>query len=179
MRTKNKMIRALDKFCQWVEVLAGILLGACTILICASAIGRYLFAWPIPDAFDISRLLIGACIMWGFASVGYRGGHIKVDLFAEMMSPKVRRIVDVFAWTMLLFFVVLLTWKMFERVESAMRSNEATFDLRISVWPLMTLIWIGTAATMFTVVMRLYLIATGRGELEHSENSEFGDEPNG
>ena len=38
---------------------------------------------------------------------------------------------------------------------------------------------VGTAATMFTVVMRLYLIATGRGELEHSENSEFGDEPNG
>ncbi|MCI5073851.1 TRAP transporter small permease [Oricola sp.] len=170
------MIRALETFCQWVEVLAGLLLGICTILVCASAVGRYLFAWPIPDAFDISRLLIGACIMWGFASVGYRGGHIKVDLFAEMMSPTVRRIVDVFAWAMLLFFVTLLTWKMFDRVESAMRSNEATFDLRISVWPLMSIIWAGTAATMVTVVMRLYLIATGRGELEHAENSEFGDE---
>ena len=173
------MIRALDKFCQWVEVLAGLLLGAVTILIVISAIGRYLFTWPVPDAFDLSRLLIGASIMWGFASVGYRGGHIKVDLFAEMMSPRVRRIVDIFAWAMLLFFVVLLTWKMFDRVESAMRSHEATFDLRISVWPFMALIWIGTAATICTVVMRLYLIATGRGELEHSETSEMGDEPDG
>ena len=173
------MIRALERFCQVVEVVAGLLLGAVTILIVVSAIGRYLFAWPVPDAFDISRLLIGACIMWGFASVGYRGGHIKVDLFAEMMTPRLRRVVDVFAWTTLLFFVVLLTWKMFDRVESAMRSHEATFDLRISVWPLMGVIWAGTAATVVTVLMRLYLIATGRGELEHSEASEMGDEPNG
>ena len=173
------MILFLERFCKVVEAVAGLLLLACTILIVASATGRYLFTWPIPDAFDISRLLIGACIMWGFASVGYRGGHIKVDLFAELMSPRVRRIVDVFAWAMLLFFVPLLTWKMFERVESAMRSNEATFDLRISVWPLMALIWAGTAVTIITVLVRLYLVATGRGELEHSESSEFGDEPNG
>ncbi|MFZ2102630.1 MAG: TRAP transporter small permease, partial [Oricola sp.] len=135
-----------------------------------------LFSWPIPDAFDISRLLIGACIMWGFASLGYRGGHIKVDLFAEMMPPKLRRYVDVFAWSMLLFFVVLLTWKMFERVQSAMRSNEATFDLRIPVWPLMAIIWAGTAITIVTVLVRLYLVATGRGELEHSEKTELGDD---
>ena len=173
------MILFLERFCKVVEAVAGLLLLACTILIVASATGRYLFTWPIPDAFDISRLLIGACIMWGFASVGYRGGHIKVDLFAELMSPRVRRIVDVFAWAMLLFFVTLLTWKMFERVESAMRSNEATFDLRISVWPLMALIWARTAVTIITVLVRLYLVATGRGELEHSESSEFGDEPNG
>lgn len=173
------MIRALEKFCQWVEVLAGLLLGAVTILIVVSAVGRYMFTWPVPDAFDFSRLLIGASIMWGFASVGYRGGHIKVDLFAEMMSPRARRIVDVFAWGMLLFFVVLLSWKMFARVESAMRSNEATFDLRILVWPIMGIIWAGTAATIVTVFVRLVLIATGRGELEHSESSEFGDEPYG
>ncbi len=168
------MIRILDRFCQTIEIVAGLLVGVVTILIVASTAGRYLFTWPIPDAFDLSRLLIGACIMWGFASVGYRGGHIKVDLFAEMMSPRLRRIVDTFAWAVLLFFVVLLTWKMFERVESAMRSNESTFDLQIRVWPIMALIWVGTAVTIVTVVIRLYLVATGRGTLEHSETDELG-----
>lgn len=168
------MVRLLGKFCEIVEVIAGLLLGAVTILIVASSVGRYAFAWPIPDSFDLSRLLIGACIMWGFASVGYRGGHIKVDLFAEMMSPRVRRWVDIFAWATLLFFVVLLTWKMFERVQSAMRSNEATFDLRLPVWPLLALIWVGTAVTIVTVLVRLYLIATGRGGLEHAESTEAG-----
>jgi C4-dicarboxylate transporter, DctQ subunit len=168
------MISALGRFCEVVERVAGLLLAACTILIVASSIGRYLFAWPIPDAFDISRLLIGACIMWGFASVGYRGGHIKVDLFVELMPDRWRRWVDVFAWSLLLYFVLLLTWKMLERVESAFASNESTFDLRLRVWPLMALIWTGTAVTVVTVAVRIYLIATGRGTLEHSEAAEYG-----
>src|SRR5690606_2874433 len=102
------MIALLERFCKVIEIVAGLLLLAVTILIVASTIGRYLFTWPIPDAFDFSRLMIAACIMWGFASVGYRGGHIKVDLFVEMMPPRVRRYVDIFAWGVLLFFVVLL-----------------------------------------------------------------------
>jgi TRAP-type C4-dicarboxylate transport system permease small subunit len=169
------MIRNLERFSQIVEIVAGILLGAVTILIVASTAGRYLFTRPIPDAFDISRLLIGACIMWGFASVGYRGGHIKVDLFAEMMSPRIRRWVDTFAWTMLLIFVALLTWKLAVRTSSAFHSNESTFDLQLRVWPMLTLIWLGTALTNITVLVRLFLVATGRGSLEHSEMREIAE----
>ena len=150
------MIRFLERYCQIVETVAGLLLGCVTILIVASTIGRYLFAWPIPDAFDLSRLMIGACVMWGFASVGYRGGHIKIDLFAEMMPVRVRRWVDTFAWAVLLFFVVLLTWKIFVRTQSAFHSHKSTFDLQIRVWPMFALIWIGTASTIVTVAVRLY-----------------------
>ncbi len=167
------MIRQLERFCLAVEVVAGILLGAVTILIVASTAGRYLFARPIPDAFDISRLMIGACVMWGFASVGYRGGHIKIDLFAEMMPMWMRRWVDTFAWSALLFFVILLAWKILVRTESAYHSHESTFDLQIRVWPLFALICVGTAATIITVGARLYLVATGAGTLEHSEQSEL------
>jgi TRAP-type C4-dicarboxylate transport system permease small subunit len=173
------VIPALERFCELVEKVAGLLLAACTILIVASSAGRYLFAAPIPDAFDISRLLIGACIMWGFASVGYRGGHIKVDLLVEMLPDRWRRWVDCFAWTLLLAFVVLLTWKMSERVLSAHASNESTFDLRLPVWPLMVLIWAGTAASIVTVTVRLWLIATGQGTLEHSEAAEYGADDGG
>ncbi|MCG6859021.1 MAG: TRAP transporter small permease [Salaquimonas sp.] len=169
------MIRFLERYCQIVEVVAGLLLGAVTILIVASTIGRYLFARPIPDAFDLSRLMIGACVMWGFASVGYRGGHIKIDLFAEMMPLRVRRWVDAFAWSVLLFFVILLAWKILVRTESAFNGNESTFDLQIRVWPMFALIWVGAASAVITVAVRLILILQGRGSLEHSEASEFAE----
>lgn len=172
------MIHYLERFCQAVEVIAGILLGAVTLLIVVSTVGRYLLTWPVPDAFDVSRLMIGACIMWGFASVGYRGGHIKVDLFTEMLSPRLKRWADAFAWSMLLFFVLLLAWKMFVRTENAFRSNESTFDLRLAVWPLMALIWAGAAASVVTVFVRLYLVVTGRGTLESSEVNEMGEAAN-
>jgi C4-dicarboxylate transporter, DctQ subunit len=169
------MIRVLERFCEIVEKVAALLLGAVTILIVLSTIGRYGFSYPIPDAFDLSRLLIAACIMWGFASVGYRGGHIMVDMFAEMMPARIRRYVDIFSWSVLLLFVVLMTWKIFERVLSAMRSNEATFDLRILVWPILLLIWIGVATSMVTISVRIYLLIVGKGELESSDDAELGE----
>lgn len=169
------MKHKFERFSELVEVVAGLLLGACTILVVASAMGRYLFNSPIPDAFDFSRLLVGACIMWGFASVGYRGSHIKVDIFLELMGPRMRRIMNSFSWLMLLIFVILLTWKMLDRVISAYHSNESTFDLRLVVWPVMLLIWLGTAVSIVTVFARLWLIITGQGSLESIDDVEQGD----
>lgn len=143
-----------------------------TILVVVSAAGRYLFAFPVPDAFDLSRLLLGAAIMWGFASVGFRGSHIKVDIVAEILPAKVRRWVDTFAWTVLLIFTCLLAWKLLDRVLSASRSGEATMDLRIPAWWIMALTWAGVAVSIFTVLARLILVATGRGSLDHFDSAD-------
>lgn len=147
------MNRYLERFSDVVDLVAGILLGLCTILIVASTVGRYVLAWPIPDSFDISRYLIGACIMWGLASLGYRGGHIAVDLVYEPMGPRGRRILNFIAWALLLAFTAMLAYMMFFRLASAYRSNEATFDLRIPVWPLIGLIWLGCASAVLTTAI--------------------------
>ncbi|HBZ42704.1 MAG TPA: TRAP transporter small permease, partial [Maritimibacter sp.] len=78
--------RPVRRIIQIIERIAGIVLGLVTILIVASAIGRYGFARPIPDAFDVSRLVLGVAIAWGMASVGYHGSHIKVDLLAQVVG---------------------------------------------------------------------------------------------
>ncbi|WP_232830525.1 TRAP transporter small permease [Oceanicella sp. SM1341] len=166
----TRIARFLDTLSRMIEVLAGLMLAALTVVIVASAIGRYGFATPIPDAFDYSRLLIGAAITWGFASVGFRGSHIKVDLFALMLSPKARRWVDVFAWCVLLLFTVLLCWKMFGRVETTMVNGEGTSDLRMPVWPVMLLIWAGVAAAILTTTAKIVLMAMGYGSLEEHES---------
>jgi TRAP-type C4-dicarboxylate transport system permease small subunit len=167
----------LERISQGIEIVAGLMMGLVTVLVVASAVGRYLFAYPLPDAFDMSRLLLGAAIMWGFASVGYRGSHIKVDIIAEHLPSGPRRWVDTFAWTVLLLFAALLTWKMFGRVSSAAMSNESTMDLRLPAWPMMGLIWLGVAASIPAILARLILIVTGRGTLDHYESTEVKDEP--
>lgn len=166
----------LERIAHGIEVVAGVIMGLVTILVVVSATGRYLFAYPLPDAFDMSRLLLGAAIMWGFASVGYRGSHIKVDIIAERLSPGPRRWVDAFAWTVLLIFTVLLAWKMFGRVSSAAVSNESTMDLRLPAWPMMGMIWLGVAVSLPAILARLILIVTGRGSLDHYESIDVKDQ---
>ena len=93
--------RPIHKTITIIERISGVILGLVTILIVASAIGRYGFARPIPDAFDLSRLLLGGAIAWGMASVGYHGTHIKVDLLAQAVRPAIRHWLNLFAWTVL------------------------------------------------------------------------------
>jgi TRAP-type C4-dicarboxylate transport system permease small subunit len=161
------MTRILERTVLAIEIVAGVIMGLVTLLVVASAIGRYLFAFPLPDAFDLSRLLLGAAIMWGFASVGYRGSHIKVDILADALPRGPRRVIDTLAWSVLLVFAVLLAWKMFGRVSSAAGSGESTMDLRLKAWPFMGLIWAGVAVSVAAILARLILIVTGRGTLDH------------
>ena len=170
-----KLQTILERFSLAIEKIAGVLMALITILVVISAVSRYLFAFPVPDAFDLSRLLLGAAIMWGFASVGFRGSHIKVDIVAEILPAKMRRWVDTFAWTILLIFTCLLTWKMLGRVLSASRSGEATMDLRIPAWWIMALTLAGVAVSIVTVLARLILVATGRGSLDHFDSADIAD----
>lgn len=157
-----------------IETIAAAMLGIITLLIVVSAIGRYALAVPVPDAFDVSRLLIGAAIVWGFASVGYRGSHIKVDLLVELLSERNRRVIDIVAWTVLLLFTIVLCFKMFDRLMSAAQSGEATFDLRLPVWPFIALVFAGAVASVLTISARIVLMASGQGTLDNFEPVDTG-----
>ena len=151
------MNRVLQRLCDSVDTVAGVLLGLVTLLVVASTIARYAFAVAIPDAFDISRYLIGACLMWGFASIGYRGGHIAVDVIYEMLSKRGRTVLNVIAWAFLLIFTMLMAYMMYFRLASAYASNEATFDLRLPAWPFIALIWLGCLVSVFMIIMNMWI----------------------
>lgn len=156
-----RLARRLDRLATAIEKIAGLCLAAITVLVFASAIGRYAFAAPIPDAFDVSRLMLGLAMLWGFASVGYRGAHIKVDLVAELVPARLCFWLDVVGALVLLLFTVLLAWMLLGRVESAFASNESTFDLRLPVWPWLAAIWLGVLASVVTIASRIVLMLLG------------------
>ena len=149
----------IDRAIQISERIAGILLGIATLLVVFSAIGRYGFARPLPDAFDLSRLILGVAVAWGIASLGYHGTHIKVDLLAHSLPALLRRFMNTFAWGVLLFFTGLLAWKIGVRVSEAYSGGDVTMDLRLPHWPFFLIIWIGIIAALFTTAIRLWMIA--------------------
>lgn len=157
----RSIFRNLERFSKGVDVIAGICLGVVTLLVFVSAIGRYLFSFPIPDSFDLSRLLLGVAVMWGLASIGFRGGHIAVDILAQVVPARVGRLMEAFGWAVLLVFTIALAYKLFERVDSAYNSYESTFDLRWPVWPWLALAWAGVVVSIFTVAARLLYLLTG------------------
>ncbi|PWE29808.1 TRAP transporter small permease [Pararhodobacter marinus] len=173
------MTRFLDIFCRVTEWVAAILLVGVTALVVVSTLGRYLFATPVPDSFDISRLVLGACLAWGFAVIGLKGGHIQVDLVAESVGPRLRRAIDALAWAALLVLAVLLTWKIWGRILSAQGSGETTFDLRLPLWPFLALIWGGLAASCVTIAIKLIRIIAGVDMVASADNQELDEAKRG
>jgi TRAP-type C4-dicarboxylate transport system permease small subunit len=143
-----------------------------TVLIVVSSIGRYLLAWPVPDVFDLSRLLLGIAIIWGLTGIAFSGAHIKVDVVTMMLRTRQRRLVNSFAWTMLALFTALLVWKMFGRVVNAYYGGDATMDLRLPHWPFLAAIWLGLVAALIATLWRLWLVVMRRQELAEFEDIE-------
>ena len=157
--------RAVRRVVLFIERVAGVILGLVTLLIVVSAIGRYGFARPVPDAFDLSRLVLGVAIASGIASVAWHGTHIKVDLLAQAVRPEERRWINALAWTILLIFTALMAWKIWGRVNSAMHGGDATMDMRLPHWPFFLAIWLGLVAALFTNALRLWRILRDGSDL--------------
>ncbi|UJQ94757.1 TRAP transporter small permease [Mariluticola halotolerans] len=165
----NPKERPTERIILLVERVAAIMLGLVTLLIFFSAIGRYLLARPVPDAFDISRLTLAVAVIWGFASIGFRGSHIKVDLLTEALPRQLQRWTNAFAWLVLLIFTAALAWKVGGRALSQLYGGELTMDLRIPHWPFLAAIVLGLIMALVTTVIRLWRVVVHAEGLESHE----------
>jgi C4-dicarboxylate transporter, DctQ subunit len=145
-----------------VELTAAVVLAGATVLTFVSVVSRYLFARPIPDQYDVSRLLLGVLIAWGIATCTVRREHIDVDLLWSAMRPFGRRILDVLAMSASLLFLALAAYQMVERTLAVLGTGERTFDLGLPIWPWYALTSLGISAAALAACLRLVLLF-GRG----------------
>lgn len=163
MHTGTSALQAgIERVAALVERVGAVAFAVVTLLTFVSALLRYFLDYPIPDAFDVTRMLLGVMVFWGLASVAYRDSHIRVDLFWELAGPRLKRVMDLLASGLTAAALVLLCWHLYRKVGQIVASNEVTFDLRIQVWPFYVAIWIGSLAVAVMSVARFVLVALRR-----------------
>ncbi len=144
----------IDKFIDLIEVTAAGFLAVVTLLTFVSVILRYFFSWGIPDAYDVTSLMLGILIFWGMAVASYRGDHITVDLLWGAMPPIGQRVLDVFAALVTLVAMLTFTWMFAEKVINIRTAHTGTFDLRQPVWIYYFIAWLGLASAVLLLVLR-------------------------
>jgi TRAP-type C4-dicarboxylate transport system permease small subunit len=153
-------MRRLDTFVDGIERMAAIFLAVITALMFVSVFLRYLFSWSIPDSYDFMRLMLGVVILWGLASVSYRGEHITVDLLWGLLPRAARKALDVFANAVTLVAMGFFAWMMGSKVLSTRTDNVLTYDLQHPVWVYYLVAWIGLAAAVLLLAVRLVRLVT-------------------
>lgn len=154
----------IERLIDAIEFAAAAFLAVVTALTFVSVFLRYLFVWSIPDAYDFGSLLLGVLIFWGIAGASYRGEHITVDLLWGVCPPAVRRVMDAFADALTLACLAAFAWMMGVKSLSTYADNVRTFDLRLPVWIFHFLAWIGLAAAVALLAVRLARRAMGAPE---------------
>jgi len=160
--------KRLDRLIEAIEVTAAWFLAAVTALTFVSVILRYFFNWAIPDTYDFSRLLLAILIFWGMAGTSYRGEHITVDLVWGVLGPRMRRALDLFSNTVTLFAMAMFALMMWFKVFDTREEHVLTFDLRQPVWIYYFIAWLGLAAAVLLLVIRIYRLALRPEMLEAS-----------
>ena len=146
----------MDRFIDTIEWVAAAFVGIVAANIFIAVLLRNLFAYSIPDSYDIGRLMLGILIFWGIAATSYRGTHITVDLVWGNVGPRYQRMIDVFATLVLLFVVTVQTYTLFDKVVSTYSSNVQTFDLRLPTWPFFLVAWLGDVSAVLLIAVRTY-----------------------
>ncbi len=144
-----------DRLIAGAERLAGAFLAFVTALTFVSVALRYLFAWSIPDAYDLGRNFLGILIFWGIAVTSYRGDHITVDLLWGALPRRGRHALDLLGTGVSLVCLAAFAWAMAGKVLDTRASAEATYDLRLPVWPFYAVAWIGIAGAVLLLLVRL------------------------
>jgi len=169
----------LDRMVAAADVAAAIFLAAITLLTFADVILRAiskvaLASWfpralgqamldvipgNVPDGFAFGKLALCIGLFWGLAGCCYRGEHIEVDVFWQMMPRWARRLTDYFSVTVTALFMFGLSYMTLLRVDSVRQSGEVTPDLLVPLWPFYLIAWFGVAVGTLLLVVRYQQIS--------------------
>lgn len=143
----NRLLRASENIAALVLLLIALLIASNVAL-------RYTMSVQIPDWFDVSRLLQAIAIFWGIALTTYRGTHICVDVLWENLGPRGRRLVDLFATTVTLVFLVPMAWMVWVKVRTT--GTQGTMDLRLPLIYFYFVAGLGATAAVFLAAKRIW-----------------------
>lgn len=144
-----------------VERVGSAVLVCIATLTFASVLMRYVFNAPISDAFDFSRLLMGAVILWGIAAASYHGDHIGFEALWSVAGPRWKRIIDVGATSVTLAAFTLMSVMLAVKVHDSYLNHGTTSGLSVLLWPFHLFAWIGAALATLLLAVRTFRLIAG------------------
>lgn len=123
------LLNAIEKIISFVRAFSSIILGALVLLIVFDASRRYLVHEGSVALQELEWHLFDIVIMLGIAYAMHRGAHVRVDIFYDRFSERVKHLVNLA--TMLLFVLPvsgLIIYVSYDFVQMSFTQMEASSD---------------------------------------------------
>jgi len=162
----TRLVRFIDKLENVAILAAGLCLLVMMFVVTLDVAMRYGFNAPLGWVYDlVGKYLIVAAFFLAVSETLRRGGHVAVDLFRNMMKPRVRRAVDIlgYAATAPILLVIVVTG--IETVKRAyVRDEVITGVVAWPTWPYYIFVPIGIGLLLLRVILHIVdLVLGGEG----------------
>ena len=151
--------RVLAALCRYAEIVAMCALVGITALILAQVVAREAFALGLPWADELARYF-GFCVIFLVVPILLANDeHVKVDLFLNMMPPRVRRLVAASNEALTVVFCALFLYAGWLFMQRAWKFASPAIGIPNLVWYLPAMIGM---TLLLAVAIRRAVRAFGR-----------------
>lgn len=154
----------MNRFGQWLEWVLGATAGAVLVLMMLVTTvdvgGRYLFNYPLPGGFELTEVMLAVLIYCALPLVTWKREHIVIDSFDFLMSPRVKRGLDVAADAVCALALAGVGYIIFLRAMRVAGYGDTTSVLKL---PLAPVAYVMCVAIVVAALMHLALAFVPHG----------------
>ena len=138
-------------------VISGVLILAMSFLSTYGVGRRYLLHNPEPYSYELSTILLVACVVLAVAGLQRHRRHLRVDFVANYFPPNVQSIfINIVTPVLALFYVVIVTWQSWNSALYSMSIGETSqSSWEEPLFPIKLLVPIGMALLCLVLVAQL------------------------
>jgi len=127
----RKLLNTIDRIIGHVSdlglLISGILILVMSILSTYGVGRRYLLHRPEPYSYELSTMLLVACVVFAVAGLQRYKRHLRVDFIANFLPATVQNaLIDIVTPIFGLFFVIIVTWKSWDNALYSMSIGETS-----------------------------------------------------
>jgi len=147
-----KIVNAINLKVCYISMVAIFVL---MLLTTVNVIVRKLGIWGVPDAFDMTNLLM---ILIVFCALAYQESvkeHIRVDMLVEMLPNILKHIVNALFDLLTVGTLGYFSYAYYTEISRRLRSGAASQILKIPEWPFCIVVAVVSALFALTVLLNM------------------------
>ncbi len=151
--------RAITRISDCGLLFSGILILIMSVLSTYGVGRRYIFKNPEPYSYELSTMLLVACVVFAIAGLQRQRRHLRVDFIAERLPHGMEIVlVNIITPILALFYVGIMTWKSWENAIYSMSIWETSqSSWEEPLFPVKMMVPIGMALLCLVLASQLIL----------------------
>lgn len=167
MSSFDRVWRAYGRLLKGCGLIAGYTTFALMGLVIANAASRFLFNAPVSGAFEITESMLTVLVFMSLALTQYEGGHIRVMLITQRLTPGLRRMARILAYAIGAIFFAWCANAAWGYAMASYAINEQQWGaVRYPLYPVKFVVFVGLALLAIQFALSVVREALGAADDE-------------